>query len=561
MSNLLLRARTGAAAGVLAAVAAIVTMAAFASSALADQVPASAGLQGTPVTSSSSVAASAAPKAYPLRVRDPQQYAAQKAAADARYQQWQGTQPSSADAGLGSPSSVFSVPLNKPGLDYTVDTCTISGVVQPGCNTPPDTTGAAGPAHYVEFVNSEIAVYNKSTLALVSKATEDAFTLSSSTCDGQIKWDQASNRWVYYSLDCGAAAGSNGFSFGFSKSNNPSNLTTAGWCKYHFSTGSNLEDYGKLGNYNTGWIVGANEFPDAGGFNITVIGLRKPAGTATITTCPSEGGTIFHPSSATNSTPEPANLFGSSANGYIPATDGGTPSTHLRMLRMTGAGSAASPFHLFQDASITVPSYSVPPNVTQPGGGVNKVDSSDTRLTQSATTVDPKIKTFGIWTQHTVAGPGGKGSVVRWYELRDGATTPVQAGTIAAPGTGNFAFNAAISPNIVGSSAGINYNTGGPTTLISLRSRIHLGTAANGVTTNETVLGTSTGIVNDFSCPSHSGSSRPCRWGDYAGASFDPVAANHFAVWGTGELTSKPDTTTGIFLARWLTRNFEEIVN
>lgn len=555
MYTLSFRARRGAIAGALAALAAIVTMATFASSALADQVPASATLQGNLVTSPSSAPASAAPTAYPLRVRDPQQYAAQKAAADASYQQWLASNPSAGDGGLGT-APLFSVGLNKPGLSFADDTsCGLNG-----CNTPPDTTGAAGPAHYVEFVNSEIAVYNKSTLALVSKATEDAFTLSSNTCDGQIKWDQAANRWVYYSLDCAASAGANGFSFGFSKTNNPTNLTTAGWCKYHFNTTSNLEDYGKLGNYNTGWIIGANEFPDAGGMNISVIGLRKPPA-GTITTCPSEGGTIFHPSAVTNATPEPANLFGSSAAGFIPATNGTTPSTTLRMLRMTGAGTTASPFKLFQDASITVPSYSVPPNVTQPGGGINKIDASDTRLTQAATTIDPKIKTFGIWTQHTVAGPGGKGSVIRWYELKDGATVPVQTGTIAAPGTGNFAFNGAISPNTVGSSAAINYNTGGPTTLVSLRSRIHLGTAANGVTTNETVLATSTGIDNDFSCPSHTGSSRPCRWGDYAGASFDPVAANHFAVWGTGELLSKPDTTSGFFLARWLTRNFEEIVN
>ena len=55
--------------------------------------------------------------------------------------------------------------------------------------------------------------------------SEDAFTGSTNTCDGQIKWDQAAQRFEYYSLDCAAAAGSNGFSFGWSKTASPTPLT------------------------------------------------------------------------------------------------------------------------------------------------------------------------------------------------------------------------------------------------------------------------------------------------------------------------------------------------
>jgi hypothetical protein len=558
-SHLPLRRCAAAARYAFAPLAALAIAAALASPAAASEVPAAGILKGSLAGSLQAPAAQTGGlQVNPLRVRDPQRYAQQKAAADSRYQRWVATHPAS--LALSGPLNFApAVLLNKPGMTFAVDKCTVGGKAVTGCNAPPDTTGAIGPNGYVEFVNSQIAVFNRSTLASppTATATEDAFVNSTDTCDGQIKWDQTANRWVYWSLDCAASAGHNGFSFGWSKTASPTPFTgtTANWCKFHFNTTSNLEDYGKLGNYNGAWVVGANEFPDAGGENVSVFALPKPA--AGSTACPSsEAAKHFHPSSTVNFTPEPANIFGSSTAGFIPARDAFLPSTHLRMLRVTGTTVAT--YALFQDASITVPSYTLPPNLPQPGGGTNKVDTSDTRLTQAAAAKDPKLAVMGIWTQHTVLGPGNAGSVVRWYELKDGQTTPVQTGTVLPLTTGAFAFNGAISPTTVGNAAAINYNTGSPTVKIQLISRIHASTAVNGATSNQTPLGSSSGIVNDFSCPSHSGTTRPCRWGDYAGASFDPL--NNTAVWGTGELVAAPDTTSGIFLARWLTRNFQVTV-
>jgi len=69
---------------------------------------------------------------------------------------------------------------------------------------------------------------------------------------------------------------------------------------------------------------------------------------------------------------------------------------------------------------------------------------------------------------------------------------------------------------------------------------------------SETTLAGSSGIAADFSCPSKSGKSRPCRWGDYAGASTDPggCGAN---VWGTNEINGTPDSNAD---AEWKTQNF-----
>jgi len=375
-------------------------------------------------------------------------------------------------------------------------------------------------------------------------ATEDAFTLSSSTCDGQIKWDQAAQRFEYYSLDCGASAGRNGFSFGWSKTNDPTNLTATGWCKYHVNTAGNLEDYGKLGNDDSFMIVGSNEFNDTSGYTDSpVFALAKPANGAT--TCPASSAiTKFAPPAANEGTPEPANIFGGSPSGYVVAVSGSL-SNALRMYTLSGTTTPV----LNDNGNITVPAFATPANVPQPAPAPasDQLDSSDARLTQAAAAFDPAVGAITVWTQHTIAGAGGGPSVVRWYELKAGRSTPVQAGTIAV--SGEFAFNGAISPTIQGNAAAIEYNVGGGNLLVQVRAQIHAIGTPPGTTGNETVLATSSAVDNDFSCPSRA-SAPSCRWGDYAGASFDPLSGD--AVWGANQL----DGPVAGGNAQWRTQNF-----
>ena len=57
--------------------------------------------------------------------------------------------------------------------------------------SPPDSTGSIGPANYVEMVNQEIGVYDRS-LNLISSTDNGTFTgagASLSVSDPQIQWD------------------------------------------------------------------------------------------------------------------------------------------------------------------------------------------------------------------------------------------------------------------------------------------------------------------------------------------------------------------------------------
>ncbi len=505
----------------------------------AANIPSSGTVIANRVDSSSLAPASArAARAYPLRVRDPARYAQAKTAADRAYAAWAAANVFSSP--LAPFSDVSIVGLNKPGLSASRSSA-----------TPPDPTGAASSSSYLEFVNSTIAVYNRTTLASppVATATEDAFVGAGSTCDGQIKWDQAAGRYEYYSLDCAASLGKEGFNFGWSKTAVATPLTgaSANWCKYHVATGSGLEDYGKLGNSNTFMIVGTNEFNDitTSYVDSPIYTLAKPANGSTA--CPKTVAMHkFAPPAANEFTPEPANVFGSSSTGYVVAISGSV-SNALRMYTVTGTSTAPV---LTDKGNITVPTFNPPAGVPQPAPapGSDVIDTLDGRLTLANAAVDPTLKTFGIWTQHTIAGAGGGPSVMRWYELQAGKSTPVQTGTVAV--SGQFAFNGAIAPTSAGTGAGLNYNVAGKSLKVQIRARIHPAGSAAGSSTSETVLANSTGVDEDFSCPSVSGSAA-CRWGDYSGASTDP--ANSKAVFGTNMYNGTPD---GLANAQWKTNNF-----
>ena len=87
---------------------------------------------------------------------------------------------------------------------------------------PPDSTGAAGPNNYVEMVNQEIGVYDRSLNLLAS-------TDNGTVTDPQIEWDPQSGHWLYAAL--GVATGANMLIFGWSKTSDPTDLAN-GWCRF-----------------------------------------------------------------------------------------------------------------------------------------------------------------------------------------------------------------------------------------------------------------------------------------------------------------------------------------
>jgi hypothetical protein len=450
--------------------------------------------------------------------------------------------PGSGGGGAAAPDTVVFGGLNQPGLAATDNTPANNG-------TPPDSTGSIGPSHYLEFVNSKVGVYRRADLVQVGTRDLDAFIgkAGDDVFDPQIQWDQTGNRWLYVTADVNPA-GTNFLAFGWSKTADPTDLVN-GWCRFTINTGNALEDYPKLGHDNNHILFGANSFRGNTYLTAHIWSVAKPANGAT--SCTSPGVSVFGSSASpllsTDGdvvfTPVPAGMSDSAASGYVVAADSplvvGSPS---QIMAWHVTGPPASP-SLTQDGNMNVTGYTLPANVPQPGTS-NVLDSSDARLTQAVAHTDPDVGAQAVWTQHSVAGPGGR-SVLRWYELLPASDTVRQQGTIQD--AAHFVFNGAISPAAIGSSAIANYNVGSATQLAQIRAQSRQSGMTLGTMSSEITLGTSAAADRDFSCTPPNGP--PCRWGDYAGASPDPL--NDHVVWGSNQLNG-PFTSD----PHWTTRNF-----
>ena len=432
-------------------------------------------------------------------------------------------------SGAGGPAPAAYAGLSQPG-------------VPAGEGSPPDPTGAIGPNDYIEMVNTTIRIYDRNLTTIQASASLGSFIgyPTDDVFDPQIQWDQQAQRFIFVMDDLDAFG--NYLAFGWSKTANPANLTTD-WCVNFIYTGD-FDDYPKLGHNDTHILIGTNVFDGTDSF----IGSRLWAVTKPVngsTECGEVSGGWWGPLQSLDGdyvfTPVPANTFGSSAAGYVVAADFLTGESQISVWHVSGAAGSET---LTEDGLVTVPDYSIPANVPQPGT-TNVLDTMDGRLTQAVAMPDPDVGgALAVWTQHTIGSPSGR-SVVRWYELVvGGGGSPLrQVGEIG--NASHFVFNGAISPAATGNDVVINYNVGGASLTAEIRAQSRGGATPLGTMTGEITLGTSVTYDRDFTC-------QPvCRWGDYAGASPDPV--NTALVWGTNQaIGSYP----GGGLPHWTTRNF-----
>src|SRR4051812_24438753 len=362
----------------------------------------------------------------PVRPTDAAGLRAAKAAAERRHEV---RKRRSLRAEAGKPRAAVFGSLNQPGL--TAD--------DGGGATPPDTTGSIGPSHYVEMVNSAVAVYRRADLggagSPVSLETFMGSPGGTFVTDPQIQWDEQGQRWLYLAVaitldSFGNVTGPNYTLFGLSKSTDPSDLTN-GWCSYSLPSGTatghgNLgPDFPKLGHDNLHILFGTDVFDQPGDFVTSQItSLPKPA-PGTISSCPASlAATVFGSVSSplktsdgdTVSTPVPANTADSSSSGYIVAADNpaNAGSARNQLMAWHMAGSATAPA-LTADGNIGVNSYDVPASALQPNAF--SLDTLDGRLTTAVAHSDPNAAgAEAVWTQHTV-DPGDGSVGVRWYEL------------------------------------------------------------------------------------------------------------------------------------------------
>lgn len=466
------------------------------------------------------------------------------------------TSPLSEDADTASgPSTQVLLNLNQ------------DGIAADGDSVPPDTIGAMGTSHYVEVVNDDIAVYRRADLGQQSAATLNSFLSAGSddVFDPQVIWDPTTSRFYFTvirrNVNFSTGRRTHYLAWGWSKTSDPSDLSSNGWCQFYSDTGTIMDDYPKLGDSDTHLVIGASMFRDGTpngpdptyasiGSRLRVI-AKPPNGS---TACDRPSVRKFGTASQPLTTPDdhatgtlvPVQSFSSSTRGWVVSADRPAASgSQIAVLAVTGDGSS-----LIKVGNIGVNDYADPPNAVQPlnTSGVGKrLDTLDARLTQAVGVTEPAVGKLAVWTQHTIKDTTHGLSAVRWYQLIPGDKVRRQSNTIR--NSKRFILNGAISAAANGTTAVVHYNVvgRGRAPQIKARSRRadtplnHMGPAL--------LLASSSAAAQDFSCYDE----RPaCRWGDYASAVPDPAPGQENVVWGSNQYQGTPSGQD----PRWRTRNF-----
>jgi hypothetical protein len=418
-------------------------------------------------------------------------------------------------------------------------------------SAPPDETSAVGTTRYIELVNTNFAIYNKTSNTPISTGSINSLAGAASSddvFDVQIIWDPTTSRF-YYAADQVVSITNNRLAFGFSKSASPSG--PADWCKYSIGFGATFPDYPKLGDNRYFGIIGSNLYNSSNTFQGSdLLAISKPPSG---TTCPAassfklgDAAPLMINATDRAFTPVAANEIDTQGPGWAVARSRPLPATQLSLFKVTRNATTGNPIIQSTGTPVTVPSYTVPPNAPQMGS-VNLLDTLDARPTQGVAAVDPAHSNkFAIWTQHTI-NVGGR-AAVRWYEIDPAAAGLLQSGTASSPT--RFLFNGAISPNrrvngatqTGGNAMVMNFDSSSTTTFPGIRMVSKIGAGAQ---SSAVVVKNSPGPLSGFDCDAPT---QFCRWGDYAAATPDPSAANRiwqvsqFAV-GSGSGDTGPATS------------------
>src|SRR5947207_500857 len=139
-------------------------------------------------------------------------------------------------------------------------------------SNPPDSDGAAGPNHFVEFINGRFSVYNKTTGAQAETSTDLTFwslagvTITSGwkVSDPRIVYDSSAQRWFAAEVDYdpSGSVNANHFLLAVSATADPTGV----WKGVSFASdnANNFADFPTLGLDAQGVYLSANMFDTLG---------------------------------------------------------------------------------------------------------------------------------------------------------------------------------------------------------------------------------------------------------------------------------------------------------
>ncbi len=434
------------------------------------------------------------------------------------------------DAAANGPTGVFgplvpaTVGLNFAGLgqgDYGFNVN----------SAPPDTVGAVGATQFVQWVNTSLVIFNKSTGAKVmgpisgNQIFQPLGGRCASTNDGDpvVNYDKAANRWVLTQfvvdkpyLQCVAVS--------------QTSDATGAYNLYAFTL-PQFGDYPKLSVWPDAYYISFNVFSKSfafvGGRACAYDRAKMLTGAAATQVCfqlsSSFGGLL--PSDLDGSTQPPSGL-----PNYFIAFD--VNRLDVWQFHVDFATPANSTFT--GPVSISVPAFTTACGsarncIPQPGTG-NKLDALADRLMyrlayRNISGTQSLVLNHSVRVGNKTKSPTG----VRWYELRLNGTTPslFQSGTYSPDKAHRWMGSVAMDK--VGN-IGLGYSVSSSTINPSIRfSGRAPGDPLGTLSTEQTIItgsGSQTGTLT--------------RWGDYSTLSIDP--ADDCTFWYTQEYAAANGT-------------------
>jgi hypothetical protein len=380
-------------------------------------------------------------------------------------------------------------------------------------SAPPDTDGDVGPNHYVQLVNSDFAIFNKSGTAIYGPVPTNTIwsgfgggCQSNNDGDGNVLYDPIANRWVISQfsvsttpfLECVAV----------SQTSDP----TGAWYRYSFQY-SNFPDYPKMGVWPDAYYETFNMFNAAGtaylGAQVCAYDrTRMLAGQAATQQCfstsTSYGGLLASDLDGSRLPPAGAPNF---------VLGLGTTSTTLAYWKFHVDWTTPANTTFTGPSTITVPSYAEAcgGGTCIPQGGVSQqLDSLADRL-MFRLAYRNYSDHDAVVANHSVTAGSGVG--VRWYEIRSPSGTPslFQSGTYA-PNT-DFRWMGSIAMDQTG-----NIGLGFSLSSSSLHPAVHY--AGRLVTDAAGTMPQGESSIIDG--PGSQTGSSLSRWGDYSAIAVDP---------------------------------------
>jgi hypothetical protein len=386
---------------------------------------------------------------------------------------------------------------------------------------PPDTTLAVGDTQVVQWVNTDFAVFDKATGALIygpidANALWNGFgggCQTNNDGDPMIQWDQIAHRWVFAQFSVSTLP------YLYCLAVSTTSDATGSFYRYSYSY-TNFPDYAKMGVWPDAYYVTFNMF--VGG--TTFAGARDCAFDRAKMLAGLSATQICFQRSTVAASDLPADLDGTT----LPPA--GAPNYLLDIA--TSSSLRLTKFHVnfTTPASSTLTSVTIPIAAFTPacGGGVcitqpgtsNKLDSLGDRLMYRLS-----YRNYGTYEAlvftHSVTSSWGT-SGIRWYEIRSPGGSPVvfQQSTYAPDR--KFRWMGSIAQDKMGNFA-VGYSISDSDLYPSIRFTGRLVTDAHNTLRAENTLfggaGSQLATLN--------------RWGDYSTMDVDPV--NGCTFWYTNE--------------------------